>query len=134
MNIHTSGFFSTLVFFAVLTLSPTPVHAVKGVLESSVLYVLVESDSLPPPATTGLYYGGCMAYLAKPISTAKPSLNCPSNWVSFSCDGTYAPKDAAYLMYDQAQLAWATKRPVSVVIDDTKKHNGYCFASRLDLK
>jgi hypothetical protein len=39
----------------------------------------------------------------------------------------------AFRMLDQAQLAFALQKTVYVVIDDTKKHNGYCTAVRLDV-
>jgi len=34
---------------------------------------------------------------------------------------------------DQAQLALATGKSELVVIDDTRRHNGYCFANRIDV-
>lgn len=111
---------------------PTPSFAVQGDMGSSVLSVLITSNPLPPPAT-GLYYGGCMARLADAISSASNSPNCPYNWVAFSCDGTYAPKDIAQTMLDQAQLALSLKKPVYIVVDDTKLHNGYCTAVRFDI-
>lgn len=111
---------------------PTPALALKGALTATVIGVMATSDSLPSPAK-GFLYGGCMAYLSKPIASATPALNCPSNWVSFSCDGTYAAKDVASLMLDQAQLVWATKRSVYVTVDDMKLHNGYCTATRLEV-
>ena len=36
-------------------------------------------------------------------------------------------------MLDQAQLALVTTKTVSVTINDAKKHNGYCFAQRIDV-
>ena len=74
-----------------------------------------------------------MVYLDVLISSANATLNCPSNWVTFSCSGTYNPKDIAYRKVDLAQMAKATGRPVTVLIDDTKKHNGFCYAWRLDI-
>ena len=112
---------------------PAPAFAVQGLLSSTVLGVLVNSEPLPPPATTGLMFGGCMVYLSSAANAASPQPNCPDHWVSLSCDGTYAAKDVASLMLDQAQLAWATKRQVLVKVDDTKLHNGYCTATRLDV-
>jgi hypothetical protein len=37
-----------------------------------------------------------MAHLDKMANTASNAPDCPSNWVSFSCDGTYNSKDIAY--------------------------------------
>lgn len=129
MNFHISDLRAFALLVAALGL-PTPVLALKGAMTTTVISVLVTSD----PATTGLMYGGCMAAMAKTIASATPSPNCPGNWVSLSCDGIDASKDIASLMLDQAQLAWATKRTVYVQVDDTKLHNGYCTAKRLDLQ
>jgi hypothetical protein len=78
-------------------------------------------------------FGGCMALLDKPINTASNVPNCPANWVSFSCTGTFTSKDMAFHLLDQAQLALALNKQVMVIVDDTKKHNDYCFALRIDV-
>ena len=132
MNTYNSKPLNSCLLLAALAL-PAPAFAVQGLLYSTVLGVMVSSDPLPPPATTGLTFGGCMVYLSSAVNTASPAPNCPSNWVSLSCDGTYAAKDVASLMLDQAQLAWATKRQVLVKVDDSKLHNGYCTATRIDV-
>lgn len=104
------------------------VHAAQGNLTTTVTRTDVFSD----------IYGGCMAGLAVATNTAvvaagQPTLNCPGNYVSFSCTGTYSSKDIAFYMFDQAQLALALNKQVYLAIDDTKKHNGYCFATRIDV-
>ena len=71
-------------------------------------------------------FGSCMALLDKEL--ADYGLNCPSRWVSFSCSGEFASKDVAYRMFDSAQLAFALGHQVTVRVDDTKKHDGYCYA------
>lgn len=77
-------------------------------------------------------FGGCMALLDKNI--ADSGLNCPSRWVTFSCDGTFGSKDIAFRQLDQAQIAQALNKKVSLYVNDLKKHNGYCYAGRIDLK
>ncbi len=72
-----------------------------------------------------------MAYLDELL--ANYSLDCPGNWVTFSCSGDFSNKDAAYKMFDVAQLAYALDREVVVSVDDLKKHNSYCFAKRIYL-
>ncbi|MGR9107803.1 MAG: hypothetical protein ACU843_12810 [Gammaproteobacteria bacterium] len=114
--------FSTAIFLA-LTASPE-VDAVQGGLSARVLTTLVDAN----------LFGRCMAFLDRPIAMASNSPNCPSSWVSFSCRGDFAPKDIAYRMLDQAQLAKALNRPVFVIVDDSKKHNGFCFANRIDVR
>lgn len=77
-------------------------------------------------------YGGCMLRTDKTL--ADYGLNCPSRWVAFSCDGTFASRDIAFRQLDQAQIALTLGKKINLVVDDSKKHNGYCFASRTNLK
>ncbi len=133
MNYSYRRFFLSALLLPATLAMPTPSFAVQGYALTTIVSVLLESTPLPSPAT-GLLYGGCMAYLAVPVGSATNSPNCPGNWVAFSCDGTYTSKDTAQMMLDQAQLAWATKRMVLVYVDDTRLHNGYCFANRIDVR
>lgn len=73
-------------------------------------------------------YGGCMAYL----SAKNNQLAC-SNWVTFDCEGLLEgnTKAIAKLKFDAAQLAFVTQNRVKVLIDDNRKINGQCFASRI---
>lgn len=72
--------------------------------------------------------GGCMAQLTVPVGTG-----CTGYWVSFSCTADFADKDRAYRMYDMAQMAYTLGKRVTVFVDNTKTHNGYCFANRIDV-
>lgn len=76
-------------------------------------------------------WGGCMAKLSKPIASV--GVDCPGEWVSFSCSGIFTRKEIAYRMFDTAQLAFTKKHQIAVYVDDTQKHNGYCYANRIDL-
>ena len=77
-------------------------------------------------------WGGCMVALS--VSPADKGLDCPAPaWVTFSCSGEHTSKSKALRMYDSAQLAFVTGRTVRVDVDDSKKHNGYCFVSRIDV-
>ena len=76
-------------------------------------------------------FGGCMVRLNKEL--ADFGLNCPSSWVSFSCSGEFTTKDVAHRMFDSAQMAFALGYRVTVLVDDTKLHNGYCYANRIDV-
>lgn len=116
-------FFVIILFFAFLISSPCT-YATQGGMYAKVRRVLVTGDSL---------YGGCMALLDKAINTASNAPNCPGAWVSFSCTGTYTSKDMASHLLVQAQLALALDKFVYVVVNDAKKHNGYCVASRIDV-
>lgn len=77
-------------------------------------------------------FGGCMVALE--VSPSEEGLDCPTaKWVTFSCTGEHTSKSSALRMYDSAQLAFVTGRNVRVWVDDTKKHNNYCFVSRIDV-
>ena len=76
-------------------------------------------------------WGGCIAQLSISPQTILPG--CGAGWVTFSCSGNFADPVRAYRMVDQAQLALATSKKVIVYFQDDKKHNGYCFANRLDV-
>lgn len=83
-------------------------------------------------------WGGCMVMIDKSLSDL--GLDCPevswlkeASWLSLSCSGVFTTKDIAYRMFDSAQMAYALGRPVMIQVDDTKKHNGYCYASRIDV-
>ncbi len=110
------------VLGAVLSLWATAPAADTANFDAFVEKTLVTGDST---------YGGCMALLSRRIEGKLPG--CRGAWVSFSCDGTYTDPVRAYRMLDQAQLALATGMRVLVVVDDTKSHNGYCVASRIDV-
>ena len=76
-------------------------------------------------------WGGCMVRIDQVLSNHL--LDCPGQWVSFSCSGTFTTKDVAYRMFDSAQMAFALGKSVTLEINDTKKHNGFCYASRIDV-
>jgi hypothetical protein len=76
-------------------------------------------------------WGGCMIRIDQVL--ADHGLNCPNQWVSFSCTGTFTTKDVAYRMFDSAQMAFALGKMVRIDVDDTKKHNGFCYGNRVDV-
>ena len=76
-------------------------------------------------------HGNCMVLINKPLSDYIG--NCPSRWVTFSCNGTYNSKDAGQRKFESAQLAMALGYRVSLLVDNTKKHNGFCYAQRIDI-
>ena len=77
-------------------------------------------------------FGGCMAALSvKPLNEG---LDCTiGSWVTFDCVGEYVTRSAAMRMYDAAQMAFLTERRVRVYVDDTRKHDGYCLVTRIDV-
>ena len=77
-------------------------------------------------------FGLCMARLNPgPESTG---LNCPAfPYITFSCSGDYSSKSIADQKFQQAQLALVTGLTVKILVDDSQKHNGYCYAKRIDV-
>ena len=77
-------------------------------------------------------YGYCMARLNK-----KPSevgLDCPADpLVAFDCEGNFGSKTAANNIFSAAQLAFIANKTVRVTIDDSRKINGFCYVTRLDV-
>lgn len=98
------------------------IAAAEAGVEASVLRVLIHAnDSL----------GGCMALLS--VNPGALLSNCADGWVTFSCSGEYTDSVRAYRMLDQAQLALVTNRLVMVNFTDQLKHDGFCFANRIDI-
>ena len=94
-------------------------NADTGGLKTTVSQTLSDADN----------FGGCMALLETQPATI--GLDCKDGWVTFSCTGDFADRSAASRNFDSAQLAMLTETEVYVVIDDSQKHNGRCFASRV---
>ena len=108
-----------------LVAMPLPMSQATTVsIETSITRTLASADGT---------FGGCMAALD--VAPADSGLNCPvgSKWVTFSCTGEHATEADGLRMYDSAQLAFVTGRRVRVWVDDTRKHDGHCFASRIDV-
>jgi hypothetical protein len=110
------------LFMAVLIGITSVSHAATAYLTANVTRTLVADQDR---------WGGCMVLLDKPVSSV--GLNCPGNWVSFSCNGTFTSKDVAYRMFDSAQMAYALGKQVLILVDDMKKHNGFCYGNRIDV-
>jgi hypothetical protein len=105
-----------------MVLPNSSVLAAEATLTAQINRVLISADST---------YGGCMAALSANPQDLLPA--CLADWVSFSCSGHFTDAVRAFRMLDQAQLALATNKSVMVVVDDSRRHNGYCFASRIDV-
>ena len=77
-------------------------------------------------------YGGCMASLS--VAPHTEGLDCRTQpWVTFDCAGEHIGKATALRMFDVAQVAQLTEREVEVIVDDTRKHGGFCLVRRIDL-
>lgn len=120
MNLKTVITFSALVMAAVI-IGPLA-RADTATITAVVTRVLV---------TGSTNLGGCMAKLSVDPASVLPL--CAPGWVTFSCTGNFTDPVRAYRMLDQAQLALAADKKVVVWITDANRHNGYCFATRIDV-
>ena len=110
-----------LMIAIVLLFSVAPSFAATGIVETKVVRLMADYQ----------LFGQCMARLSvSPHLNANVS-DCKPDWVTFDCSGDFAAKDVANRSYNSAQLALVTKRVVVLTIDNTKKHNGYCWVRRI---
>ncbi|XOV84245.1 MAG: hypothetical protein ACFHXK_03820 [bacterium] len=90
--------------------------------------------------------GGCMALLDRDITTSSTSsvpLDCstPSGasdrWVTFACDapevGDWPSRNNAVRLFDTAQLAYAVQSRVRIKVDDSRKINGHCTGTAIQV-
>ena len=68
------------------------------------------------------------------IAPSSLGLDCPRKFVTFSCSGDFATKDQAKRNFELVQMAMLFDTRIQIVVDDTKKHNGYCFVNRVDVE
>ena len=88
--------------------------------------VLGLTTSAQPDGDT-IKFGGCMAKVSPSPTVAQAG--CGSTFITFSCSGDFATKSAATQNFETAQLAYITGKQLVAYVDDTKLHNGKCFAS-----
>ncbi|MEQ9451357.1 MAG: hypothetical protein RJQ07_07200 [Pseudomonadales bacterium] len=116
----------------------TSVYAIEAdIVGARIVRVLVTGDSV---------HGGCMALLDRDISTsstASVNLDClqpggaSDRWVTFACNapetGVWPASRAAQRTFEMAQLAYALQSRVRVKVDDSRKINGHCFSSAIQV-
>ena len=73
-------------------------------------------------------FGQCMIL----VEAVPAELNC-GTWVSASCSGDFNPSNVGWRKLEVAQMAQALRRKVVVHLDDSRKHNGWCFVTRIQL-
>jgi len=115
-----AGFTAALLL---TTLASPPAGAATATFTALVTKTMVTADD---------QYGGCMAALS--VNPKNKLAKCGATWVSFDCRGKFATDPLlAYRLLDQAQLALAANKSVTVTINDGRIVNGICFAPRLDV-
>ena len=78
----------------------------------------------------GQSFGGCMVQFDRQVSSV--GLDCLKDFVTFSCSGDFMNKADASRLFESAQLAMILDKFVTVQVTDQRKHNGFCFANRID--
>ena len=91
----------------------------------------IEAKAIRTLTTGDGRFGGCMVQLDQNPSDS--GLNCTS-WVTFSCTGVHTSMDEGFRMFESAQMAFALDKTIVLEVDDGKKHNGHCYARRVDVK
>jgi hypothetical protein len=84
---------------------------------------------------TGDSYGGCMLQIGRiPVDAA---LDCPDKartWVTLDCDGSFGTTEDASNNLRMAQAALLAKKPVSILIDDSYKIDGWCVGRQIIIR
>ena len=122
MQLRASSIEIRALMLALLVIAPGALLAESASVVASISRVLMNGDDR---------LGGCMAALTVDPQTVLPA--CQRGWVTFSCSGHYTDRIRAYRMMDFAEMALATNKKVQVWIRDDLKHDGFCFAYRIDV-
>lgn len=113
--------FMRIIIFVMAITTSGQVLSATGKVVSEVTRTLTDHQN----------FGLCMAVINPGPETILPS--CGPGWVTFSCSGDFNSKSSGNLKFQTAQLAFISSARASVFVDDTKKHNGYCFVQRIDV-
>ena len=101
------------------------------VVSASAAVERVEAKAMRTLTTGDGRFGGCMVQLDR--HPRDSGLAC-TNWVTFSCSGVHTSKDEGFRMFESAQMAFALDKTMVLEVNDEKKHNGHCYARRVDVK
>ena len=114
----------TLATLGALLLLSQPAQGATGTVRSTVYGVL-----------TGDNYGGCMAQIGRiPVDAG---LDCPDKsrtWVTLDCDGSFGTTEDAANNLRMAQAALLAKTPISILIDDSYKVDGWCVGRQIIIR
>jgi hypothetical protein len=87
------------------------------------------SGKITRTLSSGNQFGGCMVQLSVPINNGCPA----SGWVSLDCNGGFFPGGNGDRSYTSALAAFSLHKTVTVRVDNTKKYDTFCVASRIDV-
>ena len=88
------------------------------------------SGKITQTLVTDNSHGKCMIFLPNFANFS----NCPAQWISLDCAGSFGPKEDARRFWDTAQMAYALDSSVDVLVTDSYKHNGYCKVKMIVVK
>lgn len=77
-------------------------------------------------------FGGCMAQVDIDVSSFAP--DCNNGYVTFDCNGDFQDPAVGNRFLEMAQVAYVTGKEMRFSIDTNLQHNGFCVATRADLK
>ena len=84
---------------------------------------------------TGDNYGGCMVQIGRiPVDAG---IDCPDKartWVTLDCDGSFGTTEDASNNLRMAQAALLSKTPISILIDDSYKVDGWCVGRQIIIR
>ena len=110
-----------VALFVLAMTSACAANAQTASIEGRVWQVLVSEDN----------FGGCMITVEGDIQDELPS--CKPWWMTLDCNGDYLESRTSEQLLEQARLAYSEKGSVRAYVDDSRRHNGYCLAYRIDL-
>ena len=108
--------------------------------------ISLATEGFVPPTSEGgaviqgiisdsLDFGGCMVQMPSGKRPHDAGFACPTDgWVTIDCKAQHPDTESkadATSVFSSAQLAFVTEAPIRLVVDDTKKINGYCVARRV---
>lgn len=113
------------------------VAAVLGITIGASAVANAEIVRLPPSNISAVLidkdnYGGCMAQVDIDVSSTAP--DCSGSYISFDCDGDFQDPSIGNRFLEMAQVAYVTGKGMRFSIDTNLQHNGFCVATRADLK
>jgi len=114
----------TLATLGALLLLAQPANSSTATVRSTVYGVL-----------TGDSYGGCMVQIGRIPSDS--GLYCPDKartWVTLDCDGSFGTTEDAANNLRMAQAALLAKTPISILIDDSYKVDGWCVGRQIIIR
>ena len=69
----------------------------------------------------------------QPPPSSYQTVDCKGVFVTFDCTGDFTTSRDSQAKLGSAQLALITGSSLLIRVNDAKKHNGFCYAERVDV-